>query len=65
MKNTNIRVIDNTYPRIMLYRPTPKGWLCEILLSIYYSEVFGPFKHIEDAVKEAQQRLDLKELEDG
>lgn len=61
MKNTNMVVSDNTYPRILLYRPSPRGWLCEIMLHATYSEVFGPFKHVQDAVKEAVVRLDLGE----
>lgn len=61
MKNTNLVISDNTYPRILLYRPSPRGWLCEIMLHASYSEVFGPFKHIENAVKEAIDRLDLGE----
>ena len=60
MKN----VADNMYPRIMFYRPSPRGWLCEIMLHATYSEVFGPYKHVEDGVKEALRRLDLKEKED-
>ncbi len=61
MKNTNLVISDNLYPRIMLYRPSTRGWICEIMLHAAYSEVFGPFKHVEDAVEEALQRLDLKE----
>ncbi len=57
---TNIVVSDNMYPRILMYMPTLKGWLCEIELHATYSEVFGPYKHIEDAVKEAQKRLNLE-----
>ncbi len=60
-----ISMTDNMYPRILLYRPTPKGWLCEIALSTIYSEVFGPFKYVEDAVKEAITRLDLRGKKDG
>ena len=64
MKNKNIVVSDNMYPRIMLYRPSPRGWLCEVMFHAGYSELSGPYEFVEEAVRVAIEKLALKTMEE-